>query len=791
MFNNPINVADTLDLVAKAVPESEIESLYDDNLMLESTSVGEITRAYLSDGEASEVESVMFEAVTTTRNRLAKTMRAFLRVLNQSLSGTGLTAGSDGGELSEGSQGVVGGAEIGKVRRVAGVPVMVALLPISDGQSVSILFHSPTSNGSMIKQGDTLTAFKFMLNKKDVTHVVAPIRGRDVSLRQTCMALSNLIEKNSEKFKRRQMLNNTIRAEIEKAKEDVEAKNTELQSFVDNADRLSNQLAVVEKKQKALDSEIEKQRKVNSQLEDLIASMSSRSANSSGNSVADTRLKLGDDFTDKAVLSDGSVIEATVDGIQLTTKNGDVYVSKVSRVRNPKEYKELQEKAYTKLINAHNSNSLDSLADTNEVPSENEIKQGIQLPQGIDSLIAFISDHTRLEASIVKKWIETYQMAELDVTNFIKDEDITLEQKKAYISENLQYPNINVNVADLVSNWVSYIQKDVDLSGLKPSEIKQAADILLKKEVDQAKKKSERVNSVISMADGSDFSKLPPNYELARSVSVFVNYALGSNSDKAAMKKAIGASRARTRAQTLLSRYKKANQLLVDNGEQPLFSGLSEQSSDDGSKEIRHGDYQYVIYENKFHKSTVPDGYISHIPKDKAAYQHENTDGIVTYDNPPNDVFLYSIKKIPNQSEYQTLVTDMAQAFNKYANEYVKKYESDKSGFISSIEMNFFDQTKGFALPSGNDLSKFADDIYQALKLLNVESEETEDKKIANFLNEMVNYVAPTMAAAKEKQIQVSEAINALINMNKLQEYEDLATQVVDNITVNLKRLGS
>ncbi|MCZ4061352.1 internal head protein [Pantoea sp. LMR881] len=138
----------------------------------------------------------MFEAVSTTKQRLAQTMRAFVRVLNRGLNGTGITAGTHDAGTDETGLAVVGGAMIGNVRKVSGVPVMTAKIPCTDGQSVSLIFHSPTADGAKLVSSDALVAFKFLLNKRDVTHVVAPIGGRDMSLDQTAQTLSNLIERN-------------------------------------------------------------------------------------------------------------------------------------------------------------------------------------------------------------------------------------------------------------------------------------------------------------------------------------------------------------------------------------------------------------------------------------------------------------------------------------------------------------------------------------------------------------------------------------------------------------------
>jgi hypothetical protein len=228
----------------------------EDDLLLESATLEEIELAYLGDEILAESDNAMFEAITTKRIKLAQTMRAFIRVLNRSLNGTGIKAGTDEAGVDDQGQNTVGGAIIGKVRRVANIPVLTAQIPLSDGQSTSIIFHSPTAEGGRIKNDDVLVAFQFLLNKRDVTHVVAPIGGRDVSLNQVCQVLSNLIERNSPKF--------------QKAKERQVKLKADIEGYLNETDKLTDErstlISQVEKAQQGLsdkrDSLIEVQKKL-------------------------------------------------------------------------------------------------------------------------------------------------------------------------------------------------------------------------------------------------------------------------------------------------------------------------------------------------------------------------------------------------------------------------------------------------------------------------------------------------------------------------------------------------
>lgn len=197
------------------------------DLLLESVTLDELVHAYVGHELVSDRDTAMFEAISTTRSALARSMLAFIRKLNQGLNSAGIKAGQTSDAAQE--DGGIGGAEISKVRKVAGIPILIARIPLSDGQSISLVFHSPTSNGTTITGSDTLTVFRFLLNKRDVTHVVAPQGGMDITLAQVTQYLVRLIEQNSGKFARQQNIAKRTRDEL--ATSEADAANIEAQQL--------------------------------------------------------------------------------------------------------------------------------------------------------------------------------------------------------------------------------------------------------------------------------------------------------------------------------------------------------------------------------------------------------------------------------------------------------------------------------------------------------------------------------------------------------------------------------
>lgn len=259
MFNlrQALTIKPSADFCAKAPAPEQVEELYDGkgrHLMVESVTLDDIERTYFDDMDTDEHGTMMLEAITTSKVRLERTMSAFVKALNQQLQGTNLQAGAP---------------ELGRVRKTGGVAIMPAVMSLSDGQSITVMFHSPTNDPSKISTDDTLVAFRFLLNKRDVTHVVSPDGGKDISLKQTCLSLANLAEKNTAKFQTAQERANKLKADLENYRAQATQLDEQAAQLIDQGDKLkakedSNQaeLATITAKadkQEQLNNELRKQ----------------------------------------------------------------------------------------------------------------------------------------------------------------------------------------------------------------------------------------------------------------------------------------------------------------------------------------------------------------------------------------------------------------------------------------------------------------------------------------------------------------------------------------------------
>jgi hypothetical protein len=160
-------------------------------------------------------ESIMtFDALVTPYAKLERKMQVLQNVMDR-----------HGGTIKAEA------LQISDPFKQSGVAQVVALFELSDGQTVSIFFHNPDVDPRKIQQGDELISWKWLLNRKDVTIVVAPEHGVDLNIKDVAMRIMKLADKNSAAFKRV----NVNRAEKLKSIEDLKIEISALETELDSA----------------------------------------------------------------------------------------------------------------------------------------------------------------------------------------------------------------------------------------------------------------------------------------------------------------------------------------------------------------------------------------------------------------------------------------------------------------------------------------------------------------------------------------------------------------------------
>lgn len=340
--HNQINVVDRIEHFASALTTEQIESLYvgeQADLMLESVTLEDLENTLLF--QCSTEPQMMLEAFKAKASQLSLRVKKFANQLERQTPN--LTCGA---------------VEISKPRKSGAVAVQVAKIPLSDGQSVSIAFHAPDNDPLKINSSDTLIAFRFLLNSRDITHVVAPKGGKDVSLKEATTKLGSLAENNSSKFSAAQAKKATEAAELAEAQaktleieeqtasinEDVTANESELLKAEKKINRFQEQIDT----QNELQEELRKQLKTKPKLSEQKATENPSSTDvSTGNDpdvepvvalFRDPKLKAAIDLALKveggkrAFSTLGTIADIDVNGAKGWDRSGFVS-NMVSRIR--------------------------------------------------------------------------------------------------------------------------------------------------------------------------------------------------------------------------------------------------------------------------------------------------------------------------------------------------------------------------------------------------------------------------------------------------------------------------
>ena len=127
--------------------------------------------------------------------------------------------------------------------RQKGTTNVTALFELSDGQTVAIFFHNPDSTPNRILPQDELVSWKWLLNKMDITILVAPEKGRDLNPREVSRRVMRLAEKNSARFQKANSSRAERLAAVEQGRTDVSIKEGTLAGLDTEIAELTEKLA--------------------------------------------------------------------------------------------------------------------------------------------------------------------------------------------------------------------------------------------------------------------------------------------------------------------------------------------------------------------------------------------------------------------------------------------------------------------------------------------------------------------------------------------------------------------
>lgn len=174
-----------------------------DELLLDSVSVHDI----LEDADGS----LVFDALVTPYAKLERKMEVLRGVMDKASANLNALA-----------------VQISTPFKQRGVTNVAAIFELSDGQTISVFFHNPDVNPNKLGSNDELISWKWLLNKKDITIVVAPEKGVDLNIKDVSLRIMKLAEKNSAAFKRANAKRSERMQNIQNLKDEISGLEKEL-----------------------------------------------------------------------------------------------------------------------------------------------------------------------------------------------------------------------------------------------------------------------------------------------------------------------------------------------------------------------------------------------------------------------------------------------------------------------------------------------------------------------------------------------------------------------------------
>ncbi|EII3125321.1 hypothetical protein [Vibrio parahaemolyticus] len=204
-------------------------------LMMEVEPLSVMDAAYIEGELVEKQDGFVLDAVTTSYAVFPRTMKALARALNRALSSSDVT---------------VTGHEVGQPKKNNLFATVAAQFTLSDGQAISVVFHAPDEDPKIFKPDDIVIAFRWLLNKRDITPVVAPEMSkgkmREVSLTTIGKRIGHLAAENSKAFQAKQK-------EVTAAREQLASLEESANSLLDELNKLTTEVSQLEGRDQELE----------------------------------------------------------------------------------------------------------------------------------------------------------------------------------------------------------------------------------------------------------------------------------------------------------------------------------------------------------------------------------------------------------------------------------------------------------------------------------------------------------------------------------------------------------
>ncbi|MEN9866898.1 MAG: hypothetical protein RL748_2488 [Pseudomonadota bacterium] len=127
-----------------------------------------------------------------------------------------------------------------------GTTNVAVIFELSDGQTISVFFHNPDTTPQKIEPKDDLISWRWLLNKKDITIVVAPEKGIDINIRVVAARIMQLASANSPRFTQANARRAATMEEIASLTEELTTKQAQLTQLTQQIDEAKVTLETTE-----------------------------------------------------------------------------------------------------------------------------------------------------------------------------------------------------------------------------------------------------------------------------------------------------------------------------------------------------------------------------------------------------------------------------------------------------------------------------------------------------------------------------------------------------------------
>lgn len=277
------------DFFPKGFTEQELDNTYyglvrdpdDYALMMESAPFEEVD-AYYNPGTEEVDAAFITEAVVVKKfSRLEGVVRrGIVKAMNKYMTATDPDTGTPITAMDP---------IVGKPRKSGLFAYVTVQIPFSDGQVVSIVFHAPEGDQKKISPDDTVVAFRWLLNKRDITNAVAPEDGKEISLETVSKRVGQLVEKNTKRFAATQKEAQAEKKELADAQESIKGLQGQTDSLMVQIADSSKELETISAQIGTTAAALEKQKTINAELRaKLEALRKAQAGNTTGTGSAGT-----------------------------------------------------------------------------------------------------------------------------------------------------------------------------------------------------------------------------------------------------------------------------------------------------------------------------------------------------------------------------------------------------------------------------------------------------------------------------------------------------------------------